>query len=151
MEGRDPFPIASLAVELCRRIRAWDGVAMAIARWGYSRMRIWLDFSEDGAWPVHRAGEGWLESMLRGNPSHGEDEVVEMRMVEEGRRAHIGSGCSSCKFAENLRPDSFFPYNARGQDARRSLRSSVAVRSRTRTQMEGANSIRPEGGTRRIC
>lgn len=57
-EARDPFAMDSLVVVLCRRMRACEFDAMAMARWGYSRIRIWLDFSGDGAWPGHRAVEG---------------------------------------------------------------------------------------------
>jgi hypothetical protein len=51
--------MASL-VALCRRIRAWEWDVIAMARWGYSRIRIWLDFSEEGGWPGHRAVDGEL-------------------------------------------------------------------------------------------
>lgn len=57
-EAREPLAIASLVVGLCRKMRAWVEEAMAMARWGYSRMRIWLDFSGEGAWPLQRADEG---------------------------------------------------------------------------------------------
>lgn len=60
IEESEPLAMASAVVVLCRRIKACVEDAIAIARWGYSRMRIWLDFSGDGAWPLHRAADGWL-------------------------------------------------------------------------------------------
>lgn len=64
---RDPFAIASLVVLLCRRIRAWVAETTAMERWGYSRMRTWLDFSGDGDWPLQSADDpGALGSIARG-------------------------------------------------------------------------------------
>lgn len=60
--------MASLVVVLWRNIRACELDAIAMARWGYSRMRTWLDFSGGGGCPGHNAvdgGGGKLESMLR--------------------------------------------------------------------------------------
>ena len=57
-DASDPFAIASLVVVLCRKMRACEFDAIAMARWGYSRIRIWLDFSGDGGWPGHKAVEG---------------------------------------------------------------------------------------------
>jgi hypothetical protein len=75
-DGSELAATASLVVELCRRMRAWDGVAMAIARWGYSRMRIWLDFSGDGGCPDHSADEGCIYgSMLTTSSLAAENEV----------------------------------------------------------------------------
>ena len=56
-DARDPLAIASLVVALCRRMRACVDEAIAMARWGYSRIRIWLDFSGDGGWPLQRVDE----------------------------------------------------------------------------------------------
>jgi hypothetical protein len=50
--------MVSLPAVLCRRIKACEFDAMAMARWGYSRIRIWLDFSGDGGWPGHKADDG---------------------------------------------------------------------------------------------
>ncbi len=48
-EAREPFAMASLVVGLWRKMRAWSCETMAMARWGYSRISSWLDFSCEGA------------------------------------------------------------------------------------------------------
>jgi hypothetical protein len=58
VEARKPFAMASLVVVLWRNIRACELDAIAMVRWGYSRMRTWLDFSGEGGCPGHQAVDG---------------------------------------------------------------------------------------------
>ena len=50
-EASEPFAMASLVVVLWRKMRAEEWETMAMDRWGYSRMRSWLDTSGAAAAP----------------------------------------------------------------------------------------------------
>jgi hypothetical protein len=58
--ANEPLAMDSPAALLCRNIRVCEFDAIAMARWGYSRMRIWLDFSGDGGCPSHKVDDGGL-------------------------------------------------------------------------------------------
>lgn len=59
-----------------------------MARWGYSRIKIWLDFSGDGAWPLQRADEGG-----------GLKSIVELLLITEPREAAKRTGNRSMRRA----------------------------------------------------